>query len=322
MPKNVPPNVRPDRYRVLTKEQAGPALDPIKGYSIVDLKGGVYVVGDNTYNTMFVVSNEGVILVDAPPALGPKIQAAIQEVSPGSQIVALIYSHQHVDHIGFAAEVVKTNPSMKIFAHEETRKLLARAEDPNRPLPTDTFASEDSDFPIQIGDQRLVLRYPGSNHDVGNIGIFHPQQRVLMLVDVVYPGWMMWRRLGLATDIRGYFQLVKEMSATWDFEHLVAGHFQPGTKADVAAQYEFMADMHQASLEAIRTIPYADGKLDPANANNSWAATRDWMDRVTNHCVNAVTPKWSERLAGFDVWIYDQCAAVEQAIRLEGPLTR
>ena len=322
MPDIVPPNVRPDGYQPLTQEQFGPALDPAKGYQLVDLGGGVYMVGDNVYNTMFVVSDLGVILVDAPPMLGGKILRAIQEVAPNSQIVSFIYSHQHIDHIGYAAEIVKSNPSMEIIAHEETRKLLAKAEDPSRPLPTRTFDTQDVDFPVEVGNQTLLLRYPGPNHDMGNIGIYHPQQKVLMLVDVVYPGWMMWRRLGLATNIPGYFELVREMNGRWDFDTLVAGHFQPGTKADVDAQLEFMTDMHNALTEAIATIPYSDGTLNPANANNSWAATRDWTDRLTNHCVNAVSSKWASRLAAFDVWIYEQCMALEQSIRLEGAMIR
>jgi len=83
--------------------------------------------------------------------------------------------------------VVKTNPGMQIVAHEETRKTLASANDPNRPLPTQTFNTLDVDFPLVVGNQQLLLRYPGPNHDAG-IGIYHPGQKVLMLVDVVYPG--------------------------------------------------------------------------------------------------------------------------------------
>lgn len=322
MPDIVPPNVRSDAYTPLTEAQAGPTIDPAKGYRLQNMGGGVYMVGDGIYNTMFVVSDAGVILADAPPTLGAKTLAAIQEVAPGARIVALIYSHAHLDHIGYAGEIVKTNPGMTIVAHEETRKTLSLANDPLRPVPTVTFNTLDVDFPFVVGNQQLVLRYPGPNHDPGNIGIYHPGQKVLMLVDVVYPGWMMWRRLGLATNIPGYFALVKTMNARWDFDKLIAGHFQPGTKADVNAQLEFMTDMHNALTEAITTIPYSDGALNAADAKNSWAATRDWTDRLTNHCVNKVSPKWQSRLAAYDVWIYEQCMALEQSIRIDGPSLR
>jgi len=321
MPDIVPPNVRTDAYTPLTAAQMGPPIDAAKGYRIDDLGGGVYMVGDGIYNTMFVVSDVGVILADAPPTMGAKTLRAIQDVAPGATIIALVYSHAHIDHIGYAGEVAKTNPGMQIVAHEETRKTLAVANDPNRPVPTQTFNTQDVDFPLVVGNQTLQLRYPGPNHDSGNIGIYHPGQKVLMLVDVVYPGWMMWRRLGLATNIPGYFALVQSMNARWDFEKLISGHFWPGTKADVTAQLEFMTDIHNAVTEAIGTVVYGEG-VNATDAKNPWAATRDWTDRLTNHCVNKVSPKWASRLAAYDVWIYEQCEALEQSIRIDGPSLR
>lgn len=322
MPDIVPPNVRADAYTPLTAEQAGPAIDPAKGFRTESLGGGVYMVSDGTYNTMFVVSDVGVILADAPATMGDKPLKSIQEVAPGAKVVALVYSHSHLDHIGYAGEVLKAFPGIPIYAHEETRKTLVQAGDPKRPVPTQVFDTVDVDYPLVVGNQKLLLRYPGANHEPGNIGIYHPGQKVLMLVDVVYPGWMMWRRLGLATNIPGYFAVVKSMNARWDFDKLVAGHFRVGTRADVDAQLEFMTDMHNALTEAIAKVPYSDGRMNAADASNPWAATRDWIDRVTNECVNKVTPKWSSRLAAFDVWIYDQCVALEQSIRLDGPSLR
>lgn len=322
MPDIVPPNVRNEAYTPLTPEQAGPPVDPAKGYRIESLGGGVYMVSDGTYNTMFVVSDAGVILADAPASMGDKPLRSIQDVAPGAKVAALVYSHSHIDHIGYAGQVLKAFPGIPIYAHEETRKTLAQAADPNRPVPTHSFDTVDVDHPLVVGNQTLLLRYPGPNHEPGNIGIYHPGQKVLMLVDVIYPGWMMWRRLGLATNIPGYFALVKSMNARWDFEKLVAGHFRTGTRADVQAQLEFMTDMHDALIEAIGRIPYSDGRMTAADAANPWAATRDWIDRVTNECVNKLAPKWAPRLASFDVFIYDQCVALEQSIRIEGPSLR
>jgi len=33
--------------------------------------------------------------------------------------------------------------------------------------------------------------------------------------------------------------------------------------------------------------------------------------------VNLLTPKWAERLAAFDVYIWDQCFTMEQSLRLD-----
>lgn len=319
MPDIVPPNVRSSEYAAIAAAELGPPIDPAKGYRTENFGGGVFMVTEGTYQAMLVVSNVGVILVDAPPTIGSKILKAVQDVAPGAKIATLVYSHAHIDHIGYAGEIVKTNPSMIIVAHEETRKLLARAKDPARPVPAQTFNTQDVDFPLVLGNQTLQLQYPGPNHEPGNMGIYHAGQKVLMLVDVVFPGWMMWRRLALAQDVLGYFDLVKTMNSRWDFNTLIAGHVtRVGTKADVTTQLEFMTDVHNAAFAGLTTVTPGE-TVNPKNFNSPWAFFRDFIDRVTNHCVNTVSPKWGNRLAAFDVWIYDQCMAMEQSLRIDGP---
>jgi hypothetical protein len=34
-----------------------------------------------------------------------------------------------------------------------------------------------------------------------NIFIYAQEQKTLMAIDIVFPGWMMWRRLALAQDV-------------------------------------------------------------------------------------------------------------------------
>ena len=37
-------------------------------------------------------------------------------------------------------------------------------------------------------------------------------------------------------------------------------------------------------------------------------------DALIGISVNEMTPKWSQRLAGFDVFIWDQCYSMEQSL--------
>ena len=178
--------------------------------------GGAFGCGGRAMGSASPPPDRNSSVHHAPPTIGPKILKAIEEVAPGSKIVALIYSHAHIDHIGYASEITKTNPEMKIVAHEETRKILARADDPARPLPTMTFDTQDQNFEFKVGNQTLQLQYPGPNHEPGNIGIYHPNQKVLMLVDIIFPGWIMWRRFAVSQDIPGYFNVVKTLNSRWD----------------------------------------------------------------------------------------------------------
>jgi antibiotic biosynthesis monooxygenase (ABM) superfamily enzyme len=44
-----------------------------------------------------------------------------------------------------------------------------------------------------------------------------------------------------------------------------------------------------------------------------WAGFDNYIDRAVVQCVNRMTPKWATRLAAYDVFIWDQCYAVEQS---------
>ena len=57
--------------------------------------------------------------------------------------------------------------------------------------------------------------------------------------------------------------------------------------------------------------------MNPRDASNPWAGFGNYIDRVAAQCVSSLTPKWSRKLAGFDVYIWDQCYAMEQSLRIE-----
>src|SRR5262245_32598769 len=174
----------------------GPAIPGDKRYIVQEIRDGLYWVGDGAYNTMFLVTSEGVVAVDAPPTLGAKYLQAISEVT-SKPVVYLIYSHEHTDHIGAANLFPKT---AKIIAQKETAIILKERQDPRRPVPTITF---EQNYVIRLGNKELRLEYPGVNHERGNIYIYAPAQKTLMLVDVVYPGYLPYKNLGIAEDLAG-----------------------------------------------------------------------------------------------------------------------
>jgi glyoxylase-like metal-dependent hydrolase (beta-lactamase superfamily II) len=314
-----PPMVHNDHYDAVLEAGKGTDIDPAKGYRIEDLGEGAYMVTEGVYQMMIVKTAEGLVVVDAPPPIGDKILKAAQEIAPGARITHLVYSHAHVDHIGFAAQLVATNPGMVIVAHQETADLLARANDPNRPMPTATFDGINQPFTLTAADQSLQLNYSGPNHEPGNIEIWHADSQTLMLIDVVFPGWMMWRRMAIAHDIPGVFDLVGSINARYDFKTLVSGHVgRTGTRADVEEQWAFMTDLHGAAMKALGTTAIAEG-MRAEDTTNPWAVFDNFIDRVTVQCVAELAAKWREKLSGFDVFIYDQCMAMEQSIRVDGP---
>jgi glyoxylase-like metal-dependent hydrolase (beta-lactamase superfamily II) len=309
MPGIAPIGARMDKAIDVPPAAKGPAIDPAKGYRIQALGRGLYMVTENVYQAMFMVYESGVIVVDAPPSIAAYIPKAVAEVTD-RRVTHLVYSHSHADHIG-GARSLGGNPV--IIAHAETHRLLVRARDANRPLPTKTFTDR---YTLKAGSQTLELSYHGNGHEPGNIFIYAPEQKTLMVVDVIFPGWMPFRRLALAQDVPGYFALVEKIKAV-DFNTLVSGHVaRSGTRDDVELQSAFMNDLKAAAAKALQTTKPGE-ELNPLDAGNPWAYFDNYIDRVALQCVNTLTPKWSGRLAAFDVFVWDQCYTMEQSLRID-----
>lgn len=312
MPMIPPIGERIDNYLDVNASAKGPEIDPQKGYRVQDIGKDLYMITDNAYQSMFMVYETGVVVADAPFPFANFMLKAIAEIT-NKPITHVIYSHAHIDHIA-GTQSLNLNEDVIIIAHEETKRLLVRANDPNRPVPTITF---NDTYTLNVGSQILELSYHGNGHEPGNIFIYAPAQRTLMVIDVVFPGWMPWRRFALAQDIPGYFAQVEEIHQM-DWDVLVSGHVErTGTHEDVALQLEFMHDLKETTLRALQSTTPGEG-LDTTDKQNPWAVFDNYIDRAVIQSVNALTPRWSTKLAGFDVYIWDQVYAMEQSIRIDG----
>jgi len=310
MPHIAPIGVRISRYLPVPQDAKGPAVDTDKGYRLEELGKGLYLITDNAYQSMFMVYESGVVVVDAPPAYAAHIVEGIREVTD-KPITHLIYSHSHTDHIAGANALGKV-PT--IIAHAETKRLLRRDNDPNRPLPTVTFLDR---YSLKVGSQVLELSYHGDAHEPGNIFIYAPAQQTLMVVDMVFPGWMPWRRFAVAHDIPGYFAQMEEIGKI-PFKTLVGGHVaRTGTHADVTRQIAFLQDLKAAAAKALGATKPGVGLAEETARENPWAVFDDYIDRVVIRCVNELTPTWARQLAAYDVYIWDQCYSMEQSLRID-----
>ncbi|MBC7827582.1 MAG: MBL fold metallo-hydrolase [Chitinophagaceae bacterium] len=309
MPEIAPIGVRIGKHFDVPESAKGPAIDPAKGYRIQELGKGLYMITDNAYQSMFLVYESGVVIVDAPPSLAQFMEKALAEVTD-KPVTHIIYSHSHIDHIGGARQL---GGHPKVIAHEETKRLLLRAKDPDRPVPSVVFKDK---YKLKAGSQTLELSYRGNAHEPGNIFIYAPAQKTLMVVDVVFPGWMPWRRFALAQDIPGYFAQVEEINKL-DWDILVSGHVaRTGTHADVALQLEFMNDLRNATRQALKETRPGIG-IDESDSGNPWVIFDNYIDRVVIQVVNTLTLKWSQKLAAYDVYIWDQAYAMEQSLRID-----
>ena len=283
-------------------------MPPEKGYVVRRIQDGLFWVSDGAYNTIFLVTSEGVVAVDAPPTLGTNYFKAIAEATSQS-IKYLIYSHEHTDHIGAAYLFPK---DVKIVAQKETAEILSQRRDPRRPVPSITFTDR---YELKLGGETLVLEYPGINHERGNIFIYAPKEKTLMLVDVIYPGYMPYKNLGIAEDIPGYID-VHRKSLAYDFSTFVGGHVtRLGTRADVELSLEFVSDLSKTATEALNFLPLPNfAKTNAAKAKDKWDLHNEYEKAVVDRCYGELLPRWQSRLADSETYLRDNCWAMMESI--------
>ncbi|MFZ6653812.1 MBL fold metallo-hydrolase [Undibacterium sp. TJN19] len=285
-----------------------------KGYTLKEIRGGVYFLSDGAYNTIFIVADQGVIVVDPLPTLGKKYLQAIAEVTP-LPVVYIIYSHEHLDHIG-AATLFPA--SAKIIAQTETRRALEKANDARRPLPDISF---DQSYRLQLGNQEVLLEYAGSNHTAGNIVIHLPRQKILMLVDVIYPGHAPYPNLGVASDISGTLA-VNRAALNYDFTDFVGGHVgQTGERKDVQTSLEFLNAVESTARQVLteKTFPDYLRQTPNALANGTWFAHDDYEKERVDACYARLLPGWETRLLGLARSLKSHCWAMIVSLAIAMP---
>lgn len=307
----------------LPEAAVGPEIPQDKGYLVEDLGNGLYVVGDGSYQAAFLTTGEGVIVFDAPPNLGQKLLDAIAETTD-EPITHVVYSHAHADHIG-AAGLLPADATY--IAQEETAAQLAEdgADDPDRelpfglfvgggpvPLPTETFTDS---YTLEVGDQVVELEYHGNNHTTGNTFIYFPDQKALMVVDIVDPGWVPFVDLSFAEDIDGFMQ-AHEDALGYDFDTLIAGHLNRlGTRADVETQLEYVQDVRANAVAALQSVDFMSIASE-VGFTDQWKLFGTYLDTVAQTCADATLDTWGDQLGGAEAFVKSHCAAMVKYLRV------
>jgi glyoxylase-like metal-dependent hydrolase (beta-lactamase superfamily II) len=294
----------------------GPAIPP-KGYLVQEIRDHLYWVTDGSYNTIFLVTEKGVVAVDAPPSIGKNYLKAIAEVT-NKPIAYVIYSHAHLDHIG-AAGIFPKNATY--IAQQETAGELQRAKSVAKnasmvpPIPTVSFSKN---YTLQIGNQTLNLDYYGNNHLPGNIFIYAPKQKVLMLVDIVFPGWVPFPYLAIAKDVAGFIKAHDIALNNYDFNTIVAGHLtRLGTRNDVIIQKKFVSDLEKAASNANQEVLFSKVAQQVGSFDNPWLLFSKYIDAINENCVKDMLPKWGNRIGGAEQFMSTHCFSMAEAERVE-----
>ncbi|QYT06432.1 Lactamase_B domain-containing protein [Trichoderma simmonsii] len=260
-------------------------------------------------------------MIDAPPSIGRNLLYAVGNITH-LPITHQVYSHSHADHNG--ASFLYGNITR--IGHRLTHEYLALANDPYRPLPDKTFSDK---MTLTVGNQTLHLENRGPNHSPDNSYIYAPAQKVLVLIDIIFPKWSPYLFLGKTEDTPGYM-LAHKYALEYDFEHLVAGHLTlSGTRQDVEDSYGYVSDLYKNCREAyLLGISTANGTNNltasalqaealAANPNNPYAALSIVMNAFSNYCNEVTNKKWAKKLAGTDMYGWSHAYTIIDALRIE-----
>jgi glyoxylase-like metal-dependent hydrolase (beta-lactamase superfamily II) len=283
------------------------------GYRVVELGGGIYGITSGMVNTMFLVTRNGVVVVDAPPDLDRKLLMGIEEVT-SKPITHLIYSHAHADHIGSAHLLARDG--LKIIAHERTAQFIKEANDGNRPLPNETFSETRSEQTID--GEKIVLEYTGDWHQPGNLFIYLPEQKVLTAIDSFTVKNAPFFRLLFSPHVPAYFDAMDQM-LEYDFETVVSGHMALfGTPEDVQTNREYIRDLRASAAEALRTVDLRKAAAAASVPdNNKQAQLKVWVDAVVARAAELMPTSWNERLGGNDIFLTDNLNTVAWSVFID-----
>ncbi len=277
-------------YAPIPRSALGPALNEQR-YYVGRVERNLYWVTDGVYNSAFLATADGVVVFDAPPSIGPNLRRAVDEIAAAdgvsNRVTHLVYSHHHADHAGAAAlfegDVVR-------IGHEETSRLLARDDDPARPVP-------------QV-------------HSPDNIYFHFPGHDTLMLIDVVNAGWVPIYNVNLSDDVPGYIG-APAIALSYPWTHLISGHLgRLATRDDVTVHQQYIADIEASAREALAAVDPIPFYM--AAGENAWAGVKANLDTVTERAAAPIVAKYTGVLAAADIeeFTYTTTFQIMQSLRL------
>ena len=208
---------------------------------------------------LFIVTDAGVILVDANGQLNPRtpllIKEAVRSVTR-EPVKYFVYSHSAFDHSTGGAVFADT---ARFVGHKNTVETIRAANDPTTPVPDMVF---DQKTTLELGGRRVDL-YPADLSPTDDYIVVHDAtSRVAMFVDLMQPRNVPFRTLlGHPERIVERLQWLEDKL---DFDVIVSGHATPqmsGTKHDVAEQRGYYRDLSDA-IATTRAAGLADGSAE------------------------------------------------------------
>jgi len=212
-----------------------------------EVADGVYSFSnDGFYMSMFVVTQEGVMVVDPMNNNQAKAMlAAIREVTQ-APIRYLFLSHNHYDHIK-GAQVFK-DEGASVISHIEAYEYMKANPTTDVILPDQTWSGDRKDF--TLGGVTMELHYLGLSHGLGMTSFLLQPQKVGYIADNSVPNGLPFvffpdfNLKGLENTLKTYM--------SYDVDQIIYSHsnledpLTPGNKEHMQFWLDYVNDLRVA----------------------------------------------------------------------------
>jgi len=278
------------------------------GFLTRELKDGVFLITNGNYQTIFFTTGEGVVLLDAPAPLAEFIPEAIADVTDET-LQTLIYSHGHTDHIGGSAALV--SPQTEIIAEAGTARFLAEKNDPNRPLPTQTYSGE---YEWTIGHRHVRLFREGFHSADGDTVLHLPEEKIIVAIDLMAPGWVPLLDFDITENVYSYVKSFDRF-LEYDFDYFLSGHTaDPAVRADVELTRDYVMDIYHTVKRLHDSINEAE--LLAEHRDSEQAGIKQIIDTVTEQAAAEIIGRWKDgTMKGTELWTESHARAMVLYVR-------
>lgn len=233
--------------------------------AITQIAGDLYRFQNNFHFSVFLVTEAGIIASDPIDAEAARWLKAEVAERFGQPIRYVVYSHDHADHIS-GGEVFAEDGAV-IVAHENAAEVIAGEQRPTA-MPEITFSDR---MALTLGGKTVELIYVGPSHSNNMIAMYFPAERAVFTVDFISVKRLPFRTLGDAY-FPEWMEAIRRVEDL-DFDILVPGHGEMGTKADAADHRVYLETLYDEVLAAAR----AGMSVEEMKATITLDAYQDWQ---------------------------------------------
>lgn len=186
---------------------------------MTQLKEGVYQYTQFFYNSLVVITDEGVIVSDPAGAKrAAQMRDAIRQLTD-QPVVKVIYSHDHFDH-SRGGKIFK-DEGAEFITQQGCTELLSRDLE-NKVVQPDVVYQDS--LVVKLGQTQVDLHYYGPN-DGSCMSVIHmPKEKVLFAVDWHLPRYVNETHRLPAHNYVGILNTFKRVRSELEFDTVISGH--------------------------------------------------------------------------------------------------